>query len=121
VGDNSAPAPDLADVYALIDTKLDAVTSIVTIGTASANLAPAHNNAYLRFVYDTGAKIFNVVASPLSPIGTVVTLRNAAANDLVIVADSGITVNALSPSYLTVPAGGAAQIIKVGASEWDAL
>ncbi len=126
VADDSAPAPDLADVWTALDTKLSAVATVVEITAADTTAESAHANAYLYF-NNTSAKFYRVPndATLLLPIGTTITLSNVAATGTLTIAPLNGSVeliyDTLAAEWNILDQYEIAQLIKVAADEWHLL
>lgn len=92
---------------------------LVAASGGSRTFVLGDNGNYVRRTH-SGAMTDTIPANATSafPILSVITIRNATATQTLTVSPAvGVTLN----GALSIPAGGTAQIIKVGTNEWDAI
>jgi len=89
----------------------------ITDATTSRVAGITDAGKYIRFT-NAGAKTYTVApqASVEWVIGTVITVRNAAAGELTFVEGAGVTI---TPNDITLEENGTAQVILVSENNWD--
>lgn len=108
--------PSASDVGAM-----PAALTITTVAGTSRTLGLSDALAYLRFTSATAVSVLVPTnAAAAFPIGTQINLRQAAAGQITIAGDTGVTVNT-AETLKTRKNGSLVTLVKVATDTWDLL